>query len=318
MLPEPSLARSDLTAAIDIGSNTVRLLIASVGQGTIEPVCYFRKITRLAGGLAEDTGLAPAAIARTLTALLEIREILFRHGIENPRAVGTEALRKACNGRDFVQEVGRTAGFHLEIIDGPTEARLSCLGVLSAIHPLPDKCLIFDIGGGSTEFIFWQKGKIKFQASYPLGVVRLSESGQDPEKQNDILTRILATVEQDLQNVGFFAEILEPEVLLVGTAGTVTTLAAIDLEMRQYEREKINNHILSYDKLDQMLPVLAKLPLGEREKIPGMEEGRGDLIVPGLRTVLSLMTLFHKDSLVVSDAGLLEGILLDLNDGIST
>ena len=149
-------------------------------------------------------------------------------------------------------------------------------------------------------------------------MVRLSESGQDPEKQNDILTRILATVEQDLQNVGFFAEILEPEVLLVGTAGTVTTLAAIDLEMRQYEREKINNHILSYDKLDQMLPVLAKLPLGEREKIPGMEEGRGDLIVPGLRTVLSLMTLFHKDSLVVSDAGLLEGILLDLNDGIST
>ena len=314
MLPGPSLARGELTAAVDIGSNTVRLLVASVNQGILNPVYCFRKITRLAGGLTEDTGLAPAAMQRTLSALLEVKEILLQYGVERLRAVGTEALRKAANGKDFVQEAQRLTGLDIHIIDGVEEARLSCLGVLSALATIPHKCLIFDIGGGSTEFILWENHQISFQASYPLGVVRLSEKGHTEENKGDTIKSVLAHLELDLRKAGLFAEILRSEVPLIGTAGTVTTLAAIDLKMSQYDRDKINNHTLSTKNLGQMLEPLEMLCPVEREDIPGMEKGRGDLILPGLRTVLALMALFQKDSLVVSDAGLLEGVILDLDD----
>lgn len=314
MLPGPSLARGELTAAVDIGSNTARLLVASVNQGAICPVHYFRKITRLAGGFTEDTGLAQDAMQRTLSALLEMKEILLSYGVEKLRAVGTEALRKAVNGQDFLQEVQRQTGLNLQIIDGVEEARLSSLGVLSAISPIPDTCLIFDIGGGSTEFIFWENRQISFQISYPLGVVSLSERGPDRQNQMGIIKKVLALLEQALRKDGHFAKIMRSEVPLIGTAGTVTTLAAIDLKMRQYDREKINNHTLLCKNLGQILKTLEILGSVEREEIPGMEKGRGDLIVPGVRTVLALMALFQKNSLVVSDAGLLEGVILALDD----
>lgn len=314
MSPELSSVRGDLIASIDIGSNTVRLLIASGQQGTIHPIYYFRKITRLAGGLTDDTGLAPDAMRRTLSALLEIKEILLQYGIENPRAVGTEALRKASNARDFVQEVGRCTDLHLDIIDGVTEARLSCLGVLSAISPVPDTCMIFDIGGGSTEFIIWDNRQIRFQASYPLGVVRLCEAGHCSEKQADIIKGTLTLLKEDLLDAGLFAKVLHSKTPIIGTAGTVTTLAAIDLKMKNYDRQKINNHKLLYGTLEQILERLVRLDPVTRERMPGMEKGRGDLIVPGLRSVLALMVLLQKRSLVVSDAGLLEGVILDLLD----
>ena len=182
-----------MQAAIDVGTNTVRLLLGRVENGRVVPHLYHRVITRLGGGATLEKGLAPEAMERTLSALKEIAGIMSASGVSHCRGVGTEALRKAVNGKIFVERIRSRTGLSLEIIDGEEEARLSALGVLSELDPRPESCLIFDIGGGSTEFILWQRGDILFQKSYPLGVVSLcenySEKAQEKRLRRHIYSR---------------------------------------------------------------------------------------------------------------------------------
>ena len=293
-------------AAIDIGTNTIRMLLAEVGPEGLAPVRYERCITRLGGGLCPVKGLAPDARERTLCALRAMKSQLDAHNVRRIRAVGTQALRLAANGAAFVHRIRQELDIDVEIISGDEEARLSAHGVREALHPSPPSCLIFDIGGGSTEFILLEGDQRRFARSYPLGVVRLAESPEDSVK---VIDGILDRLGDDLREAG--VEVAETTAL-VGTAGTVTTIAALDLEMTDYDWRRVNNHRVSRDRVEDFLDGLRPLAVAEREQLPGMEKGRGDLIVPGLTIVAGLLRKFGKREIIISDFGLLEGIVLDL------
>lgn len=299
-------------AAVDVGSNTVRLLVASVVNGRICPDVYFRKITRLAGGLDLHHDLSPDSMERTLDALAEVAEVVRSKQIKDIRAVATEALRQAGNAAAFISMVKQRIGLSLELIGGCEEAKLCAVGVSMALDPRPGCCLIFDIGGGSTEFIVQRHAEILFRASYPLGVVRLSEGGSPVDLYiNTILSQLLT----DLRAADLISLVLNPECFLVGTAGTVTTLAALDMGMTFYDWQRVNNYVLTRIAVSELRERLSSLNHAERELLPGMEKGRGDLILPGASIVLELMSMLGKDSLRVSDFGLLEGVLISLFDG---
>jgi len=295
-----------LFAAIDIGTNTIRMLLAEVGPEGLAPVRYERCITRLGGGLCPVKGLAPDARERTLCALRAMKSQLDAHNVRRIRAVGTQALRLAANGAAFVHSIRQELDIDVEIISGDEEARLSALGVCEALNPRPPSCLIFDIGGGSTEFILLEGDQRRFARSYPLGVVRLAESPEDSVK---VIDGILDRLGDDLREAG--VEVAETTAL-VGTAGTVTTIASLDLEMTDYDWRRVNNHRVSRDRVEDFLDRLRPLAVAEREQLPGMEKGRGDLIVPGLTIVAGLLRKFGKREIIISDFGLLEGIVLDL------
>jgi exopolyphosphatase/guanosine-5'-triphosphate,3'-diphosphate pyrophosphatase len=298
-------------AAIDIGTNTVRLLVGRAVNGRVEPDRYHRVITRLGGGSSPRTGLAPEAMERTLETLGEMAILVGRIPAGQLRVVGTEALRRAANATFFAAEVHRRTGLNLEIIEGKEEALLSARGVLSALIPRPENCLIFDIGGGSTEFIYCHGQRILFHHSYPLGVVSLCENLPEPGQYQQI-DDTLRCLRDDLAAAGLLPRVAATSCRLVGTAGTVTTLAAIHLGMTTYDWRRVNNLVLSRSALAGMAEGLAALPLAEREAVPGMEKGRGDLILPGVRIVLSILKALGHEGITVSDFGLLEGVLLSL------
>jgi exopolyphosphatase/guanosine-5'-triphosphate,3'-diphosphate pyrophosphatase len=301
-------------AAVDVGTNTVRLLLGEARDGKIDPKLYFRKITRLGGGMTPGEGLATQAIGRTLHALEEVVDILRREKILRVRAVGTAALRLAVNGPRFL-EMAREVGVSLEIINGDLEAQLSARGVLAALHPRPGTSLIFDIGGGSTEFILWHGGEVLFHRSFPLGVVVLTENFSTTRDRTGAITELLDQLEADLEPMKCRELLRNPACLLAGTAGTVTTLAALKLKMRTYDWRKVNNQVLTRDDLQDMMDSLERLAVAEREELPGIEKGRGDLILPGLQFVLAILDRFDRTQLTVSDFGLLEGILLSMANG---
>ncbi len=198
----------------------------------------------------------------------------------------------------------------VEIIAGDEEARLSSMGVRAALDPRPEVCLVFDIGGGSTEFVLAEEEKPWFSHSYPLGVVRLAESCAGRAELQAAIDTCLDRLLDDLCRAGL-SERLE-RATLVGTAGTVTTIAAMDMGMTVYDWRRVNNYRVARTNVEMMLERLAPLSPSEREALPGMEKGRGDLIVPGLLIVAALLHRLRKHQLIVSDFGLLEGLLLDL------
>lgn len=297
-----------MNAVIDVGSNTVRLLIGECRNGALQSCRYERRITRLAGGLSAADELAEQSMERTLLALLDFSRIVEAAGVEKVKAVGTAALRRALNGGRFVERVRERTGIAIEIIDGAEEARLMTGGVLSVIDPVPQAVLVIDIGGGSTELVCVEAGRVVFQKSYPLGVVQLCEECDGAAARRALVDRTVAGFGADLAASGLAGRRWQA----VGTAGTITTLAAVHLGMRVYDPAAINNHRLETAWLAALLDRLKRLSVEQREALAGMEEGRGDLIVPGLEILERLFGALGLESLVVADAGLLEGALLDL------
>jgi exopolyphosphatase/guanosine-5'-triphosphate,3'-diphosphate pyrophosphatase len=186
-----------------------------------------------------------------------------------------------------------------------------CIRDSSALEPQPETSLIVDLGGGSTEFVLWHRGRTRLHRSYPLGVVRLAEDAPQPDDQLRQIASVLDSLRCTLVEEGWWPVAAGPDCRLVGTAGTVTTLAALHLRMADYDWRRINNLELQRDTLEDLLQRLVPLSVREREALPGMEPGRGDLILPGLRVILALLEGFGRKSLTVSDFGLLEGLLLD-------
>jgi len=300
-----------LPAAFDIGTNSIRSLIGEVVDGRLQPLRYDRTITRLGGGYTPEQGLAPEAMARTLAVLRQLTTMLADLGVERVRAVGTQALRQAVNGPVFVREIKERLELTVEIIDGEEEARLSALGVRYALNPRPARCLIFDIGGGSTELVFYDNEQIRFGCSYPLGAVRLAEAGAtDLSQIQTIIDHQLDQLMADLRAAELATALTQAT--FVGTAGTVTTMAAMDMEMVAYDQQKVNNYRIDLPRIETLLARLIPLSLAERKKLPGMETGREDLMVPGLMIVSSLLRRFSQTELTVSDYGLLEGVLLSM------
>ena len=297
--------------SIDVGSNTVRLLIAEFEQNQLIPRHYGRVITRLGGRYSSDKGLASDAMERTLVALEDFNAQLSGLSLCSLRVVGTEVVRKAGNRHHFIAEIKRRCGFDLEVLTGEEEASLSALGALAVLKPHPSQALIFDLGGGSLELILYRFGKVLWRHSQPLGVVALSEQYPDALARATVIAQHVLQVQDLLRRGGLIQLIVADQVQLVGTAGTVTTLAAIVLGMDVYQGELVNNTCLQYGQLLELQSSLAKMSLAERRQVKGIESGREDLILPGLEIILELMKVCHKRSFKVCDSGLLEGVILD-------
>ena len=299
-----------MRAVIDIGTNTIRMLLGDCRNGILAPESYHRQITRLGGDFSPQNGLSVAAMDRSLATLQFYQDIIDAENISQVRTVATAALRSANNRDFFLAAVVVSTGIKIEVIAGEEEARLTTLGVLSVIDPIPKAAIVMDIGGGSTELICIVDGKIRAQKSYPVGVVGLCEGCTSAAQRQSSIDVVILQFSQCLQQIGM----AEMPFQLIGTAGTITTLAAIHLQLKKYNHDLINNHVLSIDWLHQLQQELEVIPVSQRELMVGMETGRGDLILPGLQILLTVMQQFQFSTVKVSDCGLLEGLMLQLTE----
>ena len=306
-------------AALDLGSLTVRLAVADrTPAGKTRVLLQRREITGLGQGLAATDELAPEGMARTLKALQTFKQLMTAQRVEVCRAVGTQALRQARNRQLFLDQVQDTLGLAVEVLAPEAEARLSLTGVLTTLAPevlTSPNVLVFDVGGGSSEFALMRPGQEPVFASLPLGVLTLSQArplGDPPAPEH-----VAALKEEIGARLGsFYQDAIRPHLgggfCLVGTAGAVTTLAAMQLKLRAYDPNKINNLILTRAQVAALAELLAGLPEAARARLPGIEPAKAGVMVAGALIILTILTVCRQDSLVVIDAGLLEGVLYEM------
>jgi exopolyphosphatase / guanosine-5'-triphosphate,3'-diphosphate pyrophosphatase len=283
-------------AAVDLGTNTTRLLVADVDDGRIDEVHRETRITRLGEGVDARGRLLPLPIARVRNALSDYRRTLERLGVERTLAVATSAVRDAENGEAFLGAVEWSYGFATRLVSGDEEAQLTRRGV----EPKRGM-LVVDIGGGSTELIVDD-----FHASLDIGAVRYTE-------------RFLHSDPPDAQELESCARavhvILDERVRIdaqsaIGVAGTVTTLAALDLGLERYDRERVHAHRLTTAGARAQLERLAALPLRERRELPAIEPDRAPVIVAGAVILVSILDHFGFEEIEVSERDILDGIAL--------
>ena len=297
--------------SIDIGSNTVRLLIMSVDDsGAFREVHSERVICRLGEGIHAEKRLLPHRMKLTLEVLAKFIEQSRAYGDIPIHAVATSAVREASNRDEFVRLAKERAGLDVRVISWEEEAQLTVEGVFWQLEP-SGQSLIFDIGGGSTEFILARDRRVLASAGTALGVVRLTEKfiSQHPVDENEYqhlkhhIQAELARVREQLGNPS------RPDAL-IGTAGTVTTLAAMDRNIYPYDPEKIHGLTLPRENIQKLFDDLKSKSLEERRALPTLERGREDLIIAGTTLVLEIMATFDCPLLTVSEYSLREGILL--------
>jgi exopolyphosphatase/guanosine-5'-triphosphate,3'-diphosphate pyrophosphatase len=251
----------------------------------------------------------------TLSAVKEYVVLMKSHRVEDCIVFGTSALREADNAQEFLTSVTSSTGVQVRVLSGDEEAELTLRGVINFLGEPHGAYLIVDIGGGSTEFILSCDGEARYKKSIAFGVVKLFEEflPSDPIQKRE-LNALNEKLEREISKV---ADEVRPihalhDIRLAGTAGTITTLAAIDLSLDKYRRDKVHLHILNLQRLKDIFSLLTSLTLGERKLIRGLEEGRADIIIPGAAFVILILEKFHKRKLIVSDSGILEGAMITL------
>jgi len=298
-------------ASIDIGSNTVRLLILeSTGDQKLNLLVSKRDITRLGEGIDTQGKLAEHRMQNTLKVLIRFRQICLENGDPPLFAVATSAVREASNGQEFVRLVKKETGIDIKIIPWEEEARLTLEGVYWKIPHKNRKVITLDIGGGSTEFILSEGKNIKGFCSTSLGVVRLTEKfiTQHPVDKKEYHS-LQNHLQCELQAVKNKLSAFLPE-LLIGTAGTVTTLAAIKENIYPYDPKKIHGSTFSKSEAESILDDLKEKSLSQRLLVKPIEPGREDLIIAGTAIVLEVMRAFGCEILTVSEYSLREGLIL--------
>ncbi|MEW6595329.1 MAG: Ppx/GppA phosphatase family protein [Thermodesulfobacteriota bacterium] len=291
-------------AAIDLGSNSFRLLIATLRpNGAMQPLVKKLITVRLGQGLHTTGRLDQEAMARGLEALARFAALLDAHHPQRLRACATHALRTAANRDEFLAPAARLLGQPIEVIDGHTEAALALAGVRQAVGG-DAHLLVADVGGGSSELI--GEGGV---TSLAIGTVSLTERfltptpPPTPESLAAVRTAIAAAVSESI------LPFLPPGTLLVGSGGTATALAALDLGLITYDESKVQGHRLPLARLRELTGQLARLDAQGRNQLPGLDQGRGEILLAGALIYEHLLTKLSAATLTVSDAGLLEGIL---------
>ncbi len=281
-------------AAIDQGTNTTRLLIADVVDGRLEEVLRRTAITRLGEGVDSRRRLLPLPIARVRNVLTDYRREAERLGAERALLIATSAVRDAENGEAFLGEVEWSYGFATQLLSGDEEARMLVRGV----GDVDAGTLVVDVGGGSTELVVGDRHE-----SVDVGAVRLTERflQADPPAEDE-LDACAEHVRQALPALDV--------VDAVGVAGTVTTLAALELGLDEYDRERVNGHRLTRAGVDAQLARLAEVPLAVRRKIPALEPERAPVIVGGAVVVHEVLKAYGLEALTVSERDILDGAAL--------
>jgi exopolyphosphatase/guanosine-5'-triphosphate,3'-diphosphate pyrophosphatase len=305
-------------AALDIGTNTVRLILGErTGPENFRPLKVMREITRLGGHYTPSQGLQESAIQRTIQGIERMVEAARKAGAKEIFAAATGVVRRAINRQSFLEKVHRQTGLTVRLLPGQKEGQLTWKGICWALKGEKKNCFAADIGGGSTECIWAVHGKVKKIKSFPWGAVTLCEKflAHDPPTPSELrgleehIQAGLRRLRIQWEKEGLAVHDLHPD--LIGTAGTITTLAAIHLGLRRYDPEKIHRHRISKAEVQRLYRKLSFLPLAERRKIPGLEKGREDLIISGTAQLVEILEIFEFRGLRVVDSGLLEGILLE-------
>jgi exopolyphosphatase/guanosine-5'-triphosphate,3'-diphosphate pyrophosphatase len=294
-------------AAIDIGTNSVRLLVADVEGETLETIDRRTQITRLGQGVNQTRRLDPEAIARTVAVIREYAEVIRQHGATRVRAAATSASRDASNRDDFFEPVEQLLGIRPELLSGEEEARLEFIGATTGLDE-PSPYLVVDVGGGSTEFIVGTTVPDGL-VSVDVGCVRLTEQvlHSDPPSAEELSVAVgivrdhLADVDREVAGAGAAKT-------LIGTAGTVWTLGAIELGVDASESERIHHFRLTREAAEEIFRTLATESIEQRRHNPGLEPGRVDVIVGGVIVVVSVMRHWAFDEMLISEADILDGL----------
>ena len=301
-----------LLAGIDIGTLTCRLLVAEVNPpGEFKVVDADRKILRLGEGVDQRKRLSQTAMDRVVATLKDWKEKTKKYPLNAVVVVATSAVRESDNRREFLARIAQETGWEVEVLTGDEEARRTLLGIRFGLPPTIKDFLGLDIGGGSTECILAQEGKPPAVISLDLGVVRLLERvfRQDPPTAPEI-HKAEAVIDQELANVSkAFGPM--PRIPLVGTAGTVTTLAAMAQGLPRYESARVHNYELRLSIIKKLEQDFINKTGPQRLAMPGLEPGREYVIVAGTIILRRVMETFGVDICLVSDFGLREGVLVD-------
>jgi exopolyphosphatase / guanosine-5'-triphosphate,3'-diphosphate pyrophosphatase len=297
---------AELVAAIDCGTNSVRLLIS---DGTTQVVRLMR-ITRLGKGVDRTGLLDPEAVQRTLEVLREYRAEMDRHGVTRVRMAATSASRDAANRDEFFDAAEAILGTRPELLSGTEEAEMSFRGATADLDPTGGPYLIVDIGGGSTEFAVGA-ARLEGSISVDVGCVRMTEKYllHDPPLPEE-LTNCLGEIEQHLADVVREVPLVATARRFVGLAGTITNVAAVEQGLATYDRDAVHHFVLTKEAAEDVFRTLATEPLADRVHNPGLEEARADVIVGGLCVLVSVFRSLGFDECLVSEADILDGLVM--------
>lgn len=309
MLP---MMRNLRRAVIDVGTNSVKLLVADVCGNQVAPVHEESRQTRLGKGFYETHRLQPEPIARTAEAVWEFAATARERSAVAIRVIATSAARDAVNPRDLTDAIERASGLKTEIISGAREADWAFRGVTTDPELAKSPLLLLDVGGGSTEFILGFGSKKSFAHSFPLGTVRLMEKfpHSDPPTTaefkacRDWVKNLFHAEVRPLLEPALLQEQKAGEVKLVGTGGTTSLLARIEKKLDRFDRDKIEQTVLSFEQVVAHRKNLWRLPLAERKEIPGLPKTRADVILTGVLIYEAVMAEFGFQQLHISTRGL--------------
>ncbi|MGH9210333.1 MAG: exopolyphosphatase [Acidimicrobiales bacterium] len=310
-----SAAPAAPVAAVDLGTNSTRILVARLRpDGRLETLARRNTITRL-GQAVDATGrLSDAAVERTLACLRDYQPLLGQHEVERVRVAATSAARDASNREAFFDAVESVVGARPELLSGEEEGRLSFCGATGELDPQLGRFLVVDIGGGSTEFILGAAqppADVEGVLSVDVGCVRLTEKFllHDPPQPEE-LTAAISLVDAYLEDVRRDLPGVADVRTLVGVAGTITTVAAIEIGLATYDRDRIHHFRLTRDAAEDVFRTLATEARADRIHNPGLEEARADVIVGGCCVLVAIMRRLGFDEMVVSEADILDGLAM--------
>jgi exopolyphosphatase/guanosine-5'-triphosphate,3'-diphosphate pyrophosphatase len=321
----PSGARpGHIYAALDLGTNNCRLLIAKPDAGGFRVLDSFSRTVRLGEGLSQTGELSDAAMGRAIEAIRICAAKMRKRGVTSARAIATQACRTAANGAAFIKRVADETGLHFDIIPPVEEARLAARGVTPLLDRADKGALVFDIGGGSTELIWLdlrdqgRVPRILRWGSMPLGVVTLAEMFLGKLDEPGTYDAMTAEVKRRLTELpGVPPAGVHPAGAfhMLGTSGTVTTIAGIHLGLERYERAKVDGTWLRRDDILRVIADLKGMNRDARAGHPCVGPERAELVIPGLAIFESIFTTWMPPRLRVADRGLREGMLLALMEG---
>lgn len=287
-------------AAVDIGTNSTRLLIADYKESRVIPVYQALEMTRIGEGVGVSGIISQQALERTVACVAGFIEKCVHYNVIKVRIVATSAVRDAQNKKQVVDAIYNTTGYNLEILTGEEEGKLSYLGAVSDnLRDGKGNYAVIDIGGGSTEISYWTEQGIQYR-SVNLGAVRVKEGLALMGKMDEILA-------------DFQISSLREKVHFVGVGGTITTLAAIKLKMIKYDPALIHGQILTKEEISKIYQMLSKLELKERKKIAGLQQERADIITYGTYILLKIMDKFKIPQILVSEKDILHGLIISGN-----
>jgi exopolyphosphatase/guanosine-5'-triphosphate,3'-diphosphate pyrophosphatase len=298
-------------AAIDVGTNSTRLLVADVAGGQVAEVERRSRVTRLGRGVDLSGQLSVEAIEAACEAIAGYVSICRETEVERVDAIATSAVRDASNGGAFVAELRERFALSTRVLNGEEEARLTYLGATSE-RPPAAPTLVIDIGGGSTELIVGTGDEIAFHASLQAGVVRHTERHLSADPPSAVELEALATDVRALIEAAVAGRAEARAVAGIAVAGTPTSLAAVEMGLDPYDPERVHGHVLSLQTIQRLLSRLASTPLAERAQIPGLHPDRAPTIVAGVVILVEAMRAFGLDRIEVSEHDILYGTAIEV------